>query len=242
MQKGLQHAQKRRNMSQFFPIVIKMVVLAALLVGCSDQEASNTEDSKVNKDAVGEGKKNKKEDPSHSKYVNNPQAPDDRSLQKVGQTFEDLDGEITLKAIQKVNKPYLIGPIELMIENVKVLNYYPSPDLIDFFHEFTHHEKNFNYVKIDLAILNTSGNKLNFAPVSYIETNTGEKKSWEEDFYMEGLYGNIEGTQRKQGSLGFVLNETPMNELKSIKIVTSPVFNGEKVIISKEKEITIRLK
>ncbi|TLS36101.1 DUF4352 domain-containing protein [Pseudalkalibacillus caeni] len=196
---------------------------------------NNTEkkDETINKDQPDQKSKR------NNQYVDNPQAPDTRSLNEIGQTFEDEDGVVTLEAISAHDNTHLIGPVELTVKDIKVMNYSPSPDLIDYFHGFTHNEENFNYVKIDVTIRNTSEKAINFAPISYLETNQGEKKGFKDDFYLESLYGDLSPNEEKTGELGFVLDKTNIKDLNSITITTSDVFGKEKNSLHKGQKINI---
>ena len=122
---------------------------------------------------------------------------------------------------------------------MKAFLYLPSPDLIDFFHEYTENEEEFNYVKVFITVKNTSADTLNFNPIAVLETSAGEKKNWQEDFYLEGLNGDFKGKEDKLGNMGFVIDKTNVDEFKWIKLTTSQVLDQNQKIISKEKVIKI---
>ncbi|SFJ28816.1 hypothetical protein SAMN04487936_101539 [Halobacillus dabanensis] len=206
-------------MEKFTLILISFILLA----GCSisGQSQQSKAEVKNNPEAVFEI-------PAKEKYPNNPQAADDRELLKVGDRTEDENGQLTLEAIKEVEKFKQAGPVKVMVKDVKVMNYTPSPDLIDYFHAYTHNEMNFNYIKFTVAIKNTGKQTVNFAPVDLLETNTGEKKDFNDDFYLEHLTGSIKPGEEKVGNMGFVLNETDISDLQSIKIKTSNVLSDKK--------------
>lgn len=205
-------------MEKFTLILISIILLA----GCSisGQSQQSKAEVKNNPEAVFEI-------PAKEKYQNNPQAADDRELLKVGDRTEDENGQLTLEAIKKVKKFKQAGPVKVMVKDVKVMNYTPSPDLIDYFHAYAHNEMNFNYIKFTVAIKNTGKQPVNFAPVDLLETNTGEKKDFNDDFYLEHLTGTIKPGEAKVGNMGFVLNETNISDLQSIKIKTSDVLSDK---------------
>ncbi|WP_270180939.1 DUF4352 domain-containing protein [Alkalihalobacillus sp. CinArs1] len=212
-----------------------------LLAGCAtdaEQGADNNTQSETAQEDNQQKDENKKENKS-AKAPDNPQAPDDSSLTKVGDFHEDEDGSVTLKALSNYNETTKIGDVELTISDVKVMNYSPSMDLIDFFHPYSDDEKNFNYVKLHVTVKNTSDEPVDFAPVSVLETSEGEKKGFEEDFYLEELYGVYEGNEERTGELGFVLNETDIAELSSLTVKTSDVFDEDKNSKAKAKTIDI---
>ncbi|WP_028784370.1 hypothetical protein [Thalassobacillus devorans] len=216
---------------------LMMAVLSmSLLAGCSTDGTGNESHAEAKDSTV------PFEIPEKTKYTNNPQASDDSELKKAGDHMEDENGQLTLEAIKKVQAVEEIGPMQLVIENIKVLNYSPSPDLIDYFHAFSDNEANFNYIKFTVAAKNTSDQPVNFAPVELLETSTGEKKDFDDDFYLENLYGVYQPGDIKVGNMGFVLNETNVDELKSITIKTSDVMNEEQDSIHAGKEIKIKIK
>lgn len=154
-------------------------------------------------------------------YVLSPQVTDDRSLQKAGQSFRDLRGEIELKAIKTEIPANVVGGIELTVYEAKLLHFKPEYSMIDFFHSYTH-ETEFGMVKFFVEITNTTEEVLKFAPVAVVETNAGEMKTWEEDIYLEELNGEIQPGETKKGNIGFIL-EKPSNE--PLKFMTSDVYS-----------------
>ncbi|MDP4549521.1 hypothetical protein Q9251_01340 [Alkalihalobacillus macyae] len=197
-----------------------------------NETSTNTAEANTNQDADSPEKE------SDNSIMDSPQAPDDSSLTKVGKTVEDQDGMITLKAISEYDETTSIGDVELTISDVKVMDYAPSPDLVDFFHGYSDNETQFNYVKLRVNVKNTSDQTVNFAPVSLLETGN-EKKGFEDDFYLENLYGDFAPGEEKAGQLGFVLNDTDVEKLESITVNTSDVFDENKESVTEAKSITI---
>ncbi|MCA0988449.1 DUF4352 domain-containing protein [Guptibacillus algicola] len=225
--------------------VIGFFLAASLsLAGCAnnaEQESNNDTNSSQPETKQEDNKQNDTQtnDEQATQAQDNPQAPDDSSLTKVGDFHEDEDGSAMLKALSNFNETTQIGDVELTISDVKVLNYSPSMDLIDFFHPYSDDEKNFNYVKLHVTVKNKSDEPVDFAPVSVLETNSGEKKGFVEDFYLEELYGVYEGNEERSGQMGFVLNETEVDKLSSITVKTSDVFDEDKKSKAKAKTIEI---
>ncbi|SEA02003.1 hypothetical protein SAMN05421743_102230 [Thalassobacillus cyri] len=215
--------------------LIMLVFSLILLAGCSTY-GNNTESHAETKDSTAPF-----EIPEKKKYSNNPQASDDRELKQAGDHIEDENGQLALETIKEGHTVEEIGPVQLVIEDIKVLNYSPSPDLIDYFHAFSDNEANFNYIKFTVAVKNTSDQPINFAPVDLLETNAGEKKDFDDDFYLEKLYGKYESGEVKFGNMGFVLNDTKVDELKSITITTSDVMDESQGTIAEAKEFEIGL-
>ncbi|MGB8000188.1 MAG: DUF4352 domain-containing protein [Anaerobacillus sp.] len=223
-------------------VLVTLLSASLFLGGCAGNSAgqnatSQTEDSTKQVDV--EKSETKNDQQEHKGLIDSPQAPDDSSLTEVGQTFQDADGSIMLQAISDDNERREIGDVTLTISDVKVMKYEPSPDLIDFFHSYSTDEEKFSYVKIRVNVKNTSDETVNFAPVSVLETSEGEKKGFDDDFYLENLYGDYAPGDERTGQLGFVLNETDIKKLESITIHTSDVFDEKKETLSKSKTMTI---
>ena len=206
---------------------IVLIALLTLLFGCS---------SNVNNSSASE-KENQTENDYLADYPPNPQVTDDRSLLEVGQVVIDEKGEATLKSINHVNATYTIGPIELRLKDMKVINLRPDYSLVDYFHVLTHNEK-FNFVKLFIEIENTSEDKVNFAPIAIIETNTGEKFDWEKDIYLDALNGEIEGNKTKEGNLGFIIEQA--KDLKWIVVKTSDVFDKNGIKMHDSQTVKIK--
>ncbi|AQQ55063.1 hypothetical protein B0X71_08930 [Planococcus lenghuensis] len=205
----------------------------------STEETANEQTSEIKDAANQAAQKQVLNHVAAKTYVNNPQAPETRSLKEVGQTFTDEDGSVTLKAITDYSGTHSIGPVKLTIADIKVMNYSPSPDLIDYFHGYTHSEDNFSYIKLQVTIENTSEQLVDFAPVSVLETNEGEKKDFEDDFYLQNLYGQLQSGETKMGELAFVLEKTDLENLKSIAIHTSDVFDEKKTSLHEGEIVEI---
>jgi|GEM_PF-361726 len=206
---------------------IYMLLFMLLLSSCSnavDQQDTAPEQAKQNNDDY------------LADYASNPQVTDDRNLLEVGQSVLDEKGEATLKAIRHINKIYNVGPVELEIKDMKLIHLKPDYSLVDYFHVLTHEEE-FDFIKVFVEIRNTSTEKVNFAPIAMIETNTGEKIDWKKDIYLEDLNGKLDGQSTKKGNLGFIIEST--DDLEWIEITTSDVFDKNSDKISDSQKIRI---
>ena len=244
---------------------LTILFLIVLLVGCSsntspennEKNAANENQTENNTDEKkDETKQEKNQEQTESKidkYQPNSQVTDDRSLQKVGQTYADEKGEATLKAIKPINKTYKLGEIELTVKEMKLIHLRPDYSMIDYFHVLTHDEE-FDFVKVFVEIKNKSSEKVSFAPIALLKTNTGETFDWQKDIYLEELNGEIEGNATKFGSLGFIVNATgghahkegnsdadhkKVKDIKWIEITTSDVFDKNEKKISEAKKFKI---
>ncbi|NPC93407.1 hypothetical protein HOO54_14470 [Bacillus sp. WMMC1349] len=221
-----------------------------IMTGCS----SNTSNNNTGGGQTAETKTQNASTQVNSKqnqYQPNPQVTDDRSLQEVNQTFADDKGEAVLKDIKNVNKTYDIGPIELTVRKMKLIHLRPDYSMIDYFHVLTHDEE-FDFVKVFVEIKNKSSEKVSFAPIALLKTNTGETFDWKKDIYLEELNGELKGSAAKAGNLGFIVNaatghahhkETEgskkTKDIKWIEITTSDVFNKNHKKISAHQKIKI---
>lgn len=209
-------------------------ISALLLGGCS------VEDTEKEQKSASESMNEVEATESTPKtFQDSPQAPDDRQLKKVGETLEDQDGVVTLKQYANLNETKQIGDITMTIEEVKVMNYRPSPDLVDYFHGLTHEEVEFPYVRVNVKVKNNSDEPIHFAPVAELATDQGETVTWEEDFYIEKLNGELKPGEEKVGSLGLIIDETTPEELKNLTIKTSEVVNDQEEKIGGGEEFTV---
>ncbi|WP_421535991.1 hypothetical protein [Priestia sp. D3YE.R1] len=242
-----------------------ILFLIMLLVGCSsnaspennEKNVANENQTENNTDERNdETKQEKDQEQTESKsaeYQPNSQVTDDHSLQKVGQTYADEKGEATLKAIKPLNKTYKLGEIELTVKEMKLIHLRPDYSMIDYFHVLTHDEE-FDFVKVFVEIKNKSSEKVNFAPIALLKTNTGETFDWQKDIYLEELNGEIEGNGTKFGNIGFIVNATgghahkeghnesdhkEAKDIKWVEITTSDVFDKNEKKISEAQKIKI---
>ncbi|WP_394139733.1 DUF4352 domain-containing protein [Cytobacillus oceanisediminis] len=206
-------------------LITMIALLSIVLLGCSSAPEQPA-DVSAEAPAENEAMKN---------YAPNPQVPDDRPLEKAGQSHTDEKGEITLKKVKNVNGTYNIGPIEMKITEAKVMHLKPDYSLVDYFHTLTHDEE-FDFVKVFVEIKNTSGEEVNFAPAAILETSEGEQITWENDIYLDGLNEEIQPNETKAGNIGFIIEKSDLN---NIEITTSDVFNTEGKKIEDAKNIKI---
>jgi hypothetical protein len=204
---------------------IALTLTAALLAGCTANSSTKTA-SEVHAETQAE-ETNEKSTEIIS-FKDSPQAPDDTELTIKDSQFQDEDGSITLKQFAQVHEKKQTGDISMTIADVKVLQYKPSPDLIDFFHGFTHEETEFPYVRVNVVVKNNGDVPMYIAPVSKITTNQGETVTWEDDFYLEKLNGELKPGEEKVGNLGFILDETDPEALESLTISSSDVLDHKK--------------
>ncbi|MGR9050800.1 hypothetical protein ACQ4XT_19355 [Halobacillus faecis] len=214
-------------------LLLLSLTISIILTGCSNQVAGEGNESENQPPLF--------EIPEQTKYKNNPQAPDDQDLKEAGDQIEDMDGQLTLKAMKEMEKYSEVGPVQMAVKDVKVLNYSPSPDLVDYFHAYTHNETNFNYIKFTVAIKNTGDQKVNLAPVEVLKTNTAEKLGFNDDFYLEKLKGEYEPGETRVGQMGFVL-EQDWEELETVTIETSDVLDEEGNALAEGEKIEVEWK
>lgn len=158
-------------------------------------------------------------------YVPNPQVTDDSTLKNGGDSFTDNKGELTLKAVKEVNKTFNLDGIVYTIKDVKLLHFIPDYSLIDFYHPYTHDEE-FDFVKIGVEVQNNSEESYHFGPVALVNINDTIQKTWEDDFYLEELQGEILAGQKKQGNLGFIVDE--LDNLDKVEILSGDLVDKDK--------------
>lgn len=196
------------------------MLAVTLLTGCSFAQADSNEETNP-ADTVAEKPMKK----NTEVYVPNPQVTDDRKLNKAGESLIDDKGELTLKAVKEVNKTFNLNGIEYKIKDIKLLHFIPDYSLIDFFHPYTHDEE-FDFVKIGVEVKNQSNESYHFGPVAMININNRIHKTWEDDFYLEELHGEILSGQKKQGNLGFIVEE--LENLEKVEILSGDLVDKDK--------------
>ncbi|MCZ8538225.1 membrane lipoprotein lipid attachment site-containing protein [Paenisporosarcina quisquiliarum] len=207
------------------------LILLLVLTGCSS--VNNTE-NKAGDQVKTIDQTQKNLNVKKDVYVPNPQITDDINLVTVGETVTDDKGELTLKSYKRINKAVNIGGIEMVLKEVKLMHFVPDYSMIDFFHSYTHEEE-FDFLKVEIEVKNTSDEDMKFTPVAFVKTSNGELKTWEDDIFLEELNGEIQSNNVKKGNMGFILENT--NDIKSIEILTSDVLNNVDESIEKAKTI-----
>ncbi|GHI00048.1 DUF4352 domain-containing protein [Neobacillus kokaensis] len=224
------------------PIIL---VLSLVLCGCNAVKEDAAAAKETNKQEQLSSKKNdeSKVEKNRAKslsdvYVPNPQVSDDTKLLHAGQTIEDSKGKVTLKGIASLNKSYSVGPVEMKIKNVKLLHNKPTYSLMDYFHSYTENYEEFNFIKVEVELVNKSDQTVYFGPIAHLKTNNGETRNFEDDFYIEYLGGEIKPNGSKQGALGFII-EKSSPDVKWIEIQTSNVLDQNHKEIGKSQKIKI---
>ncbi|MFC6603197.1 DUF4352 domain-containing protein [Ectobacillus funiculus] len=224
------------------PIIL---VLSLALFGCNAvqkdesaaKETKNQEQMSEKKNDSSNKEKNRAKSLSDI-YVPNPQVSDDTKLLNVGQTIKDSKGTVTLKGIASLNKIYTIGPVEMKIKNVKLIHNMPTYSLMDYFHYYTENYEEFDFIKVEVELINKSDQTVHFGPTAHLNTSNGETRNFEDDFYIEYLGGEIEPNGSKQGALGFII-EKSSPDLKWVEIQTSDVLDKNRKEIGKSQNIRI---
>ncbi|MEH7441449.1 DUF4352 domain-containing protein [Bacillus sp. JJ1122] len=209
---------------------ITLLLAISFLSGCS---AAAQEES-IKETKVDGAIKAVDEPKTPSIHVPNPQVTDDSTLKKAGDTVTDRKGELTLKAVKEVNKHSTIGGIQYKIKDIKLLHYVPDYSMIDFYHAYTHEEE-FDFVKIGIEVENSSKENYHFAPVALMNVNESIHKTWEDDFYLEELNGEIAAGQLKKGNVGFIVDE--LDGLSQVEILSGDLVGEDK----KKKASPVRL-
>lgn len=211
-----------------------LMLAVSMLTGCSFAEAESNKESKPAETVVEKPLKK-----NTDVYVPNPQVTDDRELKKAGDSLFDEKGELTLKAVKEVNETFSLDGIEYTVKDIKLLHFIPDYSLIDFFHPYTHNEE-FDFVKIGVEVKNNSEETYHFGPVAMVNINDSIHKTWEDDFYLEELHGEILAGQKKQGNLGFIVEE--IENLEKVEIMSGDLVDKDKKKIGEPVKLVVSLK
>lgn len=215
--------------------IIGFLILILVLAGCTEDKPIEEAEAKNSTD-----KEEQVQTASYlDGYLENPQLPDDSGLLEADQAVEDSKGKSTLIKMKQVDESYQIGDIKMTLRDAKWIHLRPSYRMIDYFHGLTDNESEFNYVKVFVEITNASEETLQFSPVALVETNAGEKISWENELYLEGLNDPIEPGESRKGNVGFIVDET--KDLTALTILTSDIFDEADKKLTDAEEITVEL-
>ncbi|MCP3761677.1 DUF4352 domain-containing protein [Domibacillus sp. A3M-37] len=171
-----------------------------------------------------------------AEYVPNPQVTDDQTLLKEKQAVSDGKGELMLLRYQSADEQVQVGPVQVTLNEAKVMHFTPDYSMIDFFHMYTHEEQ-FDFVKISVTFENTSDEPVQFNPAAHLKTSAGELKTWEDDFYLEELASTLKPSEIKSGSMGFIVEKG--ETIEWIDLLTSDAVNGENAIMEQGKNVRL---
>lgn len=203
-----------------------------LLSGCSFTQQEPGEQLNAAADTK------KEEGLKHSNvHVPNPQVTDDSTLKKEGDTFSDRKGELTLKTVKNVKRILKVEGVEYTINDIKLLHYIPAYSLIDFYHPYTHAEE-FDFVKIDVEVKNQYNEEVHFAPIAMLKINGSIQRTWEDDFYLEELNGEIAAGQVKRGSLGFIVED--LDEISEVELLSGDLVGKDQKKIAQPTKLAIK--
>jgi hypothetical protein len=213
---------------------LQLLLAATLLTGCSFAEAESKKEVKSSEAAIEKPLKK-----NTDVYVPNPQVTEDINLKKSGDSLTDNKGELTLKAVKEVNKTFKVNGIEYTVKDVRLLHFVPAYSLIDFFHAYTHDEE-FDFVKINVEVKNNSKENYHFGPVAMVNINDSIHKTWEDDFYLENLNGEISAGQTKRGNLGFIVEG--MDSLNKVEILSGDLVDENKKKVADPVKLVVDVK
>ena len=63
----------------------------------------------------------------------------------------------------------------MKIKNVKLIHNLPTYSLMDYFHYYTEHYEEFEFIKVEVELINHSEN-VRFGPIAHLNTSNGEKE------------------------------------------------------------------
>ncbi|MCM3121968.1 DUF4352 domain-containing protein [Mesobacillus sp. AQ2] len=212
---------------------LQLLLAATLLTGCSFAEAESKKETKSSEAAIEKPLKK-----NTDVYVPNPQVTEDINLKKAGDSLTDNKGELTLKTVKEVNKTFNVNGIEYIVKDVRLLHFVPAYSLIDFFHAYTHDEE-FDFVKINVEVKNNSKENYHFGPVAMVNINDSIHKTWEDDFYLENLNGEISAGQTKRGNLGFIVED--MDSLKKVEILSGDLVDESKKKVADPVKLVVNV-
>lgn len=183
--------------------------LTFLLAGCGNNsvppETSNENDK--NDAIVNEESKDVQEEKVEDVYSDGP-------LTEIGQWAKEDDGtKVTLKKMVKLNKALDLNPVEMTIQDVKLL-------------ERTGGEYDGNVIQVQYTVENLSETEIMFHGIKVITTNTKRQIDvMQEDTSASAESGEYYGAVKKDGFIVVPYPEESFEELTSVKLITGDVWD-----------------
>ncbi|RHW33359.1 hypothetical protein D1B31_20810 [Neobacillus notoginsengisoli] len=160
-----------------------------------------------------------------------PLYPSDGQLNEPGDTVADGKGMLTLMAASPVYDSFLLGGVDFIVKDVKLLKFIPTRS------NGLNLESELEFIKVDVEIVNANPFSVQFNPVETIRVN-GTEMPAENEFLLENMGGLMKAGETKTGSLGYLIEETGTLE---VDIQSSNVSAKGNELISKAARFKVIL-
>jgi len=161
-----------------------------------------------------------------------PLIPSDGQLIEPGESVADGKGMLTLMAASPVYDSFLLGGVDFIVKDVKLLKFNPT------YSKGLDEEAELEFIKVDVEIVNTNPFSVYFNPVETIRINGTELPS-EDEFLLEKISGILQAGSTMTGSLGYLVKETGSLD---VDIQTSEVTAKGREVVSKAANFKVILK
>lgn len=160
-----------------------------------------------------------------------PLVPSDGQLVEPGESVADGKGMLTLMAASPVYDSFLLGGVDFIVKDVKLLKFNPT------YSKGLPQEAELEFIKIDVEIVNTNPFSVHFNPVETIRINGTEIPSGNE-FLLENMSGILQAGSTRTGSLGYLVEETGRLD---VEILSSDVTAKGHEVVSKAANFKVIL-
>lgn len=206
------------------------LLIFILLVGCSNDETQ--EQTQTDDETEQEENENETEE-------------DSLILTNVGDTINDNGATLELLAIEEVNETIDLDPIKLTIDDIKIIRMsdFSGSDTEVYMEQFTEKET-VDYIQVMYSMENTVDENVDFiSPISHLVLDTGEQINVNHNDFMlhPDNLDTFYGTVTKEAGISAIIDNSSVDDINTVKIITGFVMNEDGEILSEEKEITYEI-
>ncbi|MGM8213554.1 hypothetical protein ACLIBH_12325 [Virgibacillus sp. W0430] len=222
-------------------LLVLLLSFSFLITACSDTEKEPVEE--VDSEVV-EQEQNDVEEA----YEELDTDKENGTLTQVGQKINDpqTGSTVELIAIKNVNETIDLSPIELTINDIKLIRMtdIKNNEFKSYMSQFTEKEE-FNYIQVMYTLENTVDENVELVfPIEYLVLNTGEQIDVNmNDFLLDPNNGReFFGKVTKDTGISVIIENSNIDEVETIKFITGDVWqiDGDKLIGQVEKTYNIK--
>lgn len=213
-------------------ILFLFLALSLFLVACGDDNAKKETDNNE-ASAADESSEGATEEKDSEKMTSEENESKDAA---VGDVVTNEAGEAKLVSRTDDVGTFESGPIKLTIDKANGVSMAVSDEYIELFET-----EQLEYIQLDMNVENTSDENITFyASQAIITTSTGEQL--ESDMVMsDHIDGEYIGAVKKSGSSFFMLENSKVEDVESIRVIFSAATDENYEDVGEEIDIEIDL-
>lgn len=213
------------------------IFLCLALVGCGEGDSSDKEKtSQSDENVATEDQKGNIEEQNNDTSSNGEVNDEEEFNEDTGEGLIESIGYVNVQGVgyndevgidgtDSPLKPIKMGPVNLEIQSVNILDVNPNEDSKELF--FNDQDK-VKAIVIDMKSENTSDKDITFNPnQATIVTDTGEQLE-SEMMLMGEAGGDFLGKVKKEGQTWWLLKD-PNKDIKTVKLIISPPYQSDSI-------------